>query len=150
MSHDSAVSSARMYELWVDARDEIASIIVHYDQSIDANEALERATKAMPPMPPVNGIQIVTEELIESKRNENGAFTAESLAEIGVKWPPRNGWQKEILGKPLKPIQLPAKMQWKRDRNRLATKIFNENPKLTYQQAVNKASQMMGDSYRRS
>lgn len=40
----------------------------------------------------------VTDELIDALKTRNGGWKRESLALLGVDWPPKKGWRKRILG----------------------------------------------------
>lgn len=41
----------------------------------------------------------ITESLIESGKSDNGAWSMDQLAIIGVEWPPLKGWKKQVVGK---------------------------------------------------
>ncbi len=41
---------------------------------------------------------IITHELIEAGANSN-AYNKKQLAILGVKWPPKKGWKKKLIGK---------------------------------------------------
>lgn len=37
------------------------------------------------------------EEYLESLKTPKGGYTRETLATLGVSWPPKAGWKKEII-----------------------------------------------------
>jgi hypothetical protein len=39
---------------------------------------------------------------IESARTKNGGWTKETLESLGVAWPPKKGWKKELIEKELR------------------------------------------------
>ena len=39
---------------------------------------------------------------IESARTKNGGWTKETLQSLGVAWPPKKGWKKELVEKELR------------------------------------------------
>ncbi len=39
---------------------------------------------------------------IESARTKNGGWTKETLQSLGVAWPPKKGWKKELIEKELR------------------------------------------------
>jgi len=41
---------------------------------------------------------IITNELIEQLKTAAGGWTKESLALMGVDWPPQKGWKERIIG----------------------------------------------------
>jgi hypothetical protein len=41
---------------------------------------------------------IVTREFIQDNRTEKGGFTKRQLEVLEVEWPPRHGWQDEVIG----------------------------------------------------
>lgn len=43
----------------------------------------------------------ITQELIDSLKTPAGGWTKSSLQTLGVAWPPKKGWQKEIIGREL-------------------------------------------------
>ena len=47
----------------------------------------------------------VTKEVIKSLETGNGGFNKKTLSLFGVKWPPKKGWQKKILGKEIDPYK---------------------------------------------
>ncbi len=47
------------------------------------------------------GDVVITQDLIESFRSPRGGWTNKILRELGVQWPPKHGWKKEIEGKVL-------------------------------------------------
>lgn len=44
---------------------------------------------------------LITKELILKNKTKNGAWTRDQLQALGVKWPPKHGWMKRIIGKPI-------------------------------------------------
>jgi len=40
------------------------------------------------------------EQLIDSLKSENGGWSKASLAKLGVEWPPKKGWRKELIASP--------------------------------------------------
>jgi hypothetical protein len=134
------------YNLWLEARDEIAHIIRSLDEKMTPEESQARATRALPPAPPIDGEEIVTEALIESLRSANGGFTAEALASIGIKWPAPHGWPQMILGKPRVRVPLSPKMQWRNERDRIAKQFQAENPGMKWNRACDLAMEQIGPS----
>jgi len=52
----------------------------------------------------------ITEEYLESLRTKKGGYTKKNLKKLGINWPPRKGWKKQLIGKQIfkrakKPIQ---------------------------------------------
>lgn len=41
----------------------------------------------------------ITKEYLESLKTEKGGYTKETLAKLGVSWPPPKGWKKKLLEK---------------------------------------------------
>ena len=39
------------------------------------------------------------EEYLDSLKTPKGGYTRETLLMLGVKWPPKKGWKKEIIEK---------------------------------------------------
>lgn len=48
--------------------------------------------------------QIVTWELIERLKTPPDGWNKSALAYLGVRWPPKKGWKRRILGKSRKPV----------------------------------------------
>lgn len=42
---------------------------------------------------------LVTTEILERGKSKSGGWSRNQLGALGVMWPPRNGWKKEVLGK---------------------------------------------------
>lgn len=59
---------------------------------------------------------IVTDELLKRARSEKGGYTRAQLAAVGVKWPPKKGWPKLVLGKQITDEQASAFLGKKRNR----------------------------------
>lgn len=51
---------------------------------------------------------IITDELIESLKTNNGGFTKKTLKTLGVSWPPRRGWKRAIIGKEVPDVEIPV------------------------------------------
>jgi hypothetical protein len=45
----------------------------------------------------------ITKQFLESGMSNPGAWTREQLELIGVSWPPRKGWKKQLIGKEISP-----------------------------------------------
>jgi len=45
----------------------------------------------------------ITNNLIESMRTRKGGFTSASLRILGVSWPPKKGWKRNIIGNDASP-----------------------------------------------
>lgn len=41
----------------------------------------------------------ITEQVLETLKSQNGGYTKETLALLGVSWPPKRGWKKALLKK---------------------------------------------------
>ena len=50
----------------------------------------------------------ITRELILSYRTPRGGWSRRTLTLLGVPWPPREGWMREIVGGTLTPEQVKA------------------------------------------
>lgn len=50
---------------------------------------------------PVQPGGLITKKVIQDAKTERGGWSRLSLASIGVSWPPRKGWKRAILGKPI-------------------------------------------------
>lgn len=42
---------------------------------------------------------ILTKEKIEKLQTGNGGYDKKTLALFGLKWPPKKGWKKKVIGK---------------------------------------------------
>lgn len=43
----------------------------------------------------------VTDEWLKRCRTASGGYTAEQLRMLGVAWPPRRGWKRQVIGRRL-------------------------------------------------
>jgi hypothetical protein len=56
------------------------------------------ARKSKAPQPREAECFRITERFLHSMTKKPGAYTREILEELGVKWPPRKGWKKRLIG----------------------------------------------------
>jgi hypothetical protein len=59
------------------------------------------AMRGPEPEPPPGRTATLTAEMLAAAISEKGGFSRRKLALIGVPWPPRKGWKKSVIGRPL-------------------------------------------------